>query len=240
MRSSRVFILLAFLLYTSAFRPTRSLTAKSDRLGSSVYDTQLPKIQWQAKLLNSWNARIAAEPNFANRFTGEIVLGFTLQLLAECQRRGAVGCLREVDYVLAGLLTAVVGKAIACYRSAATQVVGDDPVTKSTRLTNAFFPSKRLGRHVPLGERALAFVVTPAPSLFTCGAMAGFVGYRFFLSLALSLFIYIYISSIHLFFHSLIQSLIHSSIQSTNKINQSINHPIIQSSNHHHQVWAAS
>lgn len=114
------------------------------------------------------------------------------KLAAELQRRGVSGAWLEVDYVMAGILTAVAGKTYAAYRVAPTKAVeGSDepgggggggggggkgrgvPRWIATAPTNAF----QLGQYT-LAQRLGAFVA-PAPRLFTSGCACGLAGYSF-------------------------------------------------------------
>jgi len=130
----------------------------------------------------------------ANHLKFKLVLeagyGATLQLAAELQRRGVSGAWLEVDYVMAGILTAVAGKTYAAYRVAPTKFVegSDEPAGSTTTSgkkgrgvprwiatapTNAF----QLGKYT-LAQRLGAFVA-PAPRLFTSGCACGLAGYSF-------------------------------------------------------------
>ena len=87
----------------------------------------------------------------------------------------------EVDYVIAGVLTAVAGKTYAAYRVAPTKAVegttaSDDsekrpPAWITSAPTNAF----QLGDYT-LTQRLSAFVI-PAPRLFFSGCGCGLLGY---------------------------------------------------------------
>ena len=121
--------------------------------------------------------RTIVEPKFLQRFIGEIFLAIALQGIAEYQRRGEA-FLVEIDYVFAGILTAVLGKGIAAFRSA--------PSVGAGTLTNAF----QLGDYTTL-QRFLSFLIIPAPKLFISGAIAGGLGYslsRFLTFLRLEIF----------------------------------------------------
>ncbi len=107
--------------------------------------------------------RTMAEPKFTHRFLGELILAATLQTLAEYQRRGG-NFLHEIDYVIAGVLVAILGKGLAAFRSA--------PSLGAGVLTNGF----QFGDY-SLKERLLAIFVTPTPRLFISGVFAGGLGY---------------------------------------------------------------
>jgi hypothetical protein len=96
-----------------------------------------------ARLHYLLHTRTQAEPDFAKRFAFELLLAATLQTLAELQLRGARFAM-EFDYVLAGVLTAVIGKGLAAFRSA--------PSTAG--LTNAFAKGE-----YSLSSRMKAFLV---------------------------------------------------------------------------------
>ena len=118
----------------------------------------------------------------------EVSLAVTFQLLAEIERRrGAFWA--ESDYVVAGILTAVVGKVYAAWRTAPTKKTdrgGDGNSIAKGHETAGGAGGGLLWRDVPTNafafgeysalQRSLA-LVKPAPQLFLVGGASSFVGY---------------------------------------------------------------
>jgi hypothetical protein len=67
-----------------------------------------------------YRARVAADPNFLAKSLLEVILAAGSQMAAEVSRRGARGCATEVDFVVAGVLTAIAGKYYSSWRVAPT------------------------------------------------------------------------------------------------------------------------
>jgi hypothetical protein len=103
----------------------------------------------------------------------EITLAVTFQLLAEIQRRRGLFWF-EFDYVLAGILTAIMGKGYTAWATAPTLIVNNDKTMAAPlkSIPTNFFA---FGAYSP-AARCLA-VVQPMPRLFGVGAVSAFVGY---------------------------------------------------------------
>ena len=115
----------------------------------------------------------------------EMVLAASTQYAAEVAKRGRSRVLPEIDFVFAGILTAVCGKYYSMWRVArtASDYEGDDSGGTSSALswrdrvpTNSFQPLLLDGTVPTLEGRCLAFLL-PMPSLFRAGVIASTVGY---------------------------------------------------------------
>ena len=125
--------------------------------------------------------RIDADPNFVSKSITEIFLAAATQLTAEAGRRGINGLIIEIDFVFAGVLTAIAGKYYSMWRTAPTttarKVSSDDDAEvrkeKATSFpTNAF----QTDQSYSILQRCLSFIA-PIPSLFQAGFIASALGY---------------------------------------------------------------
>lgn len=114
-----------------------------------------------------------------------MIIAASTQYLAEVSRRGQHRIVPEIDFVFAGILTAVFGKYYAMWKVARTQNEkgGDAPGAAASwrdRVpTNAFQPTLLDGHTPPtLSSRFLAFLL-PMPQLFRAGVIASTIGYGF-------------------------------------------------------------
>lgn len=135
-----------------------------------------------------FSQRLAADPNFLSKSILEVILAATTQYMAELSRRGWDRIIPEIDFVFAGILTAVIGKYYSAWRVAKTidtseniQVNKNKENQKSNWRekvpTNAFQRTLLDGHTRPsLTSRFLAFLV-PMPQLFRAGMIASTVGY---------------------------------------------------------------
>eukprot|EP00550_Attheya_septentrionalis_P012868 CAMPEP_0198302906 /NCGR_PEP_ID=MMETSP1449-20131203/56614_1 /TAXON_ID=420275 /ORGANISM="Attheya septentrionalis, Strain CCMP2084" /LENGTH=258 /DNA_ID=CAMNT_0044005385 /DNA_START=235 /DNA_END=1011 /DNA_ORIENTATION=- len=132
-----------------------------------------------------YQQRVAADPNFATKSLVEVLTAAGTQFMAEVSRRGAHGIIPEIDFVLAGLLTAVAGKYYSMWRVAPTAqtTVQTEPPNQmnpnkvsSIAMTNAFQPTLLDGSRPTLGMRLWA-LVAPMPQLFRAGVIASGIGY---------------------------------------------------------------
>mmetsp|Transcript_68834 Transcript_68834/g.138393 ORF Transcript_68834/g.138393 Transcript_68834/m.138393 type:complete len:313 (-) Transcript_68834:325-1263(-) len=128
---------------------------------------------------DGWNERAMAAGSsrvFLIKALTEIGLAVTFQLLAEIQRRRG-RFWPEFDYVLAGTITAVLGKGYSAWVTAPTvsntltTTAFDSKPSKSRTPTNVF----AFGDYT-LANRCFA-LVKPAPRLFFVGASSAFLGY---------------------------------------------------------------
>jgi hypothetical protein len=128
---------------------------------------------------------VAADPSFPVKSVAEIFLAAGTQMAAEWNQRGVSRMRPELDFVVAGVLTACYGKFYSMWRVAPTQISPSESESESTDATvfgcpvptNAFQNTLLDGKTVPaVGQRALS-LVAPMPSLFSAGVVASMVGY---------------------------------------------------------------
>eukprot|EP00816_Leptocylindrus_hargravesii_P007718 CAMPEP_0196818718 /NCGR_PEP_ID=MMETSP1362-20130617/67080_1 /TAXON_ID=163516 /ORGANISM="Leptocylindrus danicus, Strain CCMP1856" /LENGTH=296 /DNA_ID=CAMNT_0042196925 /DNA_START=181 /DNA_END=1068 /DNA_ORIENTATION=+ len=148
---------------------------------------------------NKWNAiksnvasqyaqRIAADPNFLKKSILEVCLAASTQFMAEMNRRhGMHGVIVEIDFVVAGILTAVAGKYYSMWRvaptSSNTNTVNDVQQQNSCSSLTSFwdkvptnaFQSSSDEFYTPMMR--MASFVKPAPTLFRAGIIASAIGY---------------------------------------------------------------
>ena len=146
-----------------------------------------------ASIRQGYARRVAADPSFLSKSILEVILAALTQYMAEVSRRGKDRILPEIDFVLAGVLTAVCGKYYSMWRVARTIDAGttditttgdntndDDTATTNWRdsvPTNAFQPTLLDGITQPtLPSRFMAFIL-PMPQLFRAGVIASTIGY---------------------------------------------------------------
>ena len=123
--------------------------------------------------------RIRADQSFLKKSILEIFVATGTQFLAELNRRGRDGLLLEIDFVFAGVLTAVVGKYYSMWRVAPTvsdtiqkMVDNTDEGFWGSVPTNAF----QRDRDISYVHRCAA-IVAPMPTLFRAGVLASSIGY---------------------------------------------------------------
>ncbi len=142
----------------------------------------------QKIISNQFQLRIAADPDFVQRSIVEIIFAITMQFAAEVGRRGLYRILPEIDFVVAGLLTATAGKYYSMWRVAKTVHHRDDDANKERNSNlsswrNSKVPTNAFGTLVDgtkphFLHRVAAFFV-PMPSLFQAGFIASLIGYGF-------------------------------------------------------------
>jgi hypothetical protein len=135
-----------------------------------------------------FSQRLAADPNFLLKSILEVILAAATQYMAEVSQRGWKRIIIEIDFVFAGILTAVIGKYYSAWRVAKTidtkeSLLGDRNYGSNKNSwrdhipTNAFQRTLLDGHTVPsLSSRFLAFIV-PMPQLFRAGVIASTIGY---------------------------------------------------------------
>lgn len=138
-----------------------------------------------------FSQRVAADPNFLSKSILEVILAATTQYMAELSQRGWSRIIPEIDFVFAGILTAIIGKYFSMWRVAKTidTLKDNNPVDKQCDgnqkksnwrdkvPTNAFQRTLLDGHtHPTMSSRFLAFLV-PMPQLFRAGVLASTVGY---------------------------------------------------------------
>lgn len=129
--------------------------------------------------------RVAADPTFPQKSITEILLAAGSQMTAEWNRRGNAGLRNEIDFVVAGVLTACYGKFYSMWRVAPTRksqsTDGDQPTDAKvfgiSVATNAFQPTLLDGETVPTLQQRLLSLIAPVPALFRAGCIASMVGY---------------------------------------------------------------
>jgi len=134
-----------------------------------------------------YQQRVAADPSFAQKSVTELLLAAGTQMTAEWNRRGTAGLNNEIDFVVAGVLTACYGKFYSMWRVAPTKIsksqssAGDTP-TDATVFgiavpTNAFQPTMLDGKTLPTLQQRMLSLLAPVPALFKAGCIASLVGY---------------------------------------------------------------
>jgi len=176
----------------NVLRPTTTLCSSAHLRSKSFLDTLIHDVQLQ------YQQRVAADSQFVTKSITEIALAAGTQLTAEISRRGLHRIVPECDFVIAGILTAIVGKYYSMWKVAPSTSVGlserqqsqqsmdNDETTKGWKYfwdnqvpTNALQPFLLDGVTRPSIIQRCAAVVAPMPSLFQAGFLASFIGYGF-------------------------------------------------------------
>jgi hypothetical protein len=154
---------------------------------------------WIQDLQKGYGRRCQADARFPLKSLTEVVLAAGTQLAAEYDRRGAVRIVPEIDFVVAGVLTAMYGKYASMWKVAPTRHAKDAVASRTSAEphlgtlkvpTNAFQPYLLDGVTVPNAKQRLASLVAPMLPLFRAGVAASLVGYgvtAFFIALRSSL-----------------------------------------------------
>ena len=149
----------------------------------------LPVRQWTDDLVTGYERRCAADPSFPLKSLTEVMLAAGTQLAAEYKRRGADQISAQVDFVVAGVLTAIYGKYASMWKVAATassrkqgqESSNDDrsePRLGDMKVpTNAFQPYLLDGVTRPTSKQRIGSLLVPILPLFRAGVMASFCGY---------------------------------------------------------------
>lgn len=156
----------------------KSLHFSKDMEKANPFSDLVDKISEQYKM------RIAADKNFFSKSLTEVFLAASTQLAAEVNRRGARGLLTEIDFVIAGLFTAIIGKYYSMWRVAPT-IESEKAITQRSdkngfRIGNMNVPNNafQIDHKYSIQQRAMAFIM-PVPSLFQAGFIASAIGYGF-------------------------------------------------------------
>ena len=136
---------------------------------------------------NGLQQRLAADPSFAMKSFSELVLAAGSQFAAEWSRRGAANLVPELDFVVAGVLTAMAGKYYSMWRVAPTRGKENGNLEEGVDITfagvpvptNAFQPTMLDGKTSPRANQRLLALFAPMPSLFRAGIIASAMGYGF-------------------------------------------------------------
>jgi len=140
--------------------------------------------------------RLAADPNFVSKSVTEVILAAITQFVAECSRRGRTNMITEIDFVIAGIFTAIAGKYYSMWKVAPTSTS-----TSASRSSNSSASSKghcndhsssstvsssssskiptnafQTDEPYSLMQRSMAFIL-PIPDLFRAGFIASAIGY---------------------------------------------------------------
>jgi len=145
-------------------------------------------INFISRMKEGYNQRVSADPSFLSKSIIEVILAASTQYIAEVSRRGQSRIIPEIDFVFAGVLTAVCGKYYSMWRVARTvtssENTKDVTETKESsndwrdKIPNNAFQSTLLdGQTKPtLQSRFLSFIL-PMPNLFKAGFIASTLGY---------------------------------------------------------------
>lgn len=172
---------------------TAEMMTNISRGGDDNKDITSQEIEWlnflnpnhvRKMIRNEFQLRIAADPDFVERSIVEIIFAISMQFTAEVGRRGLHRILPEIDFVVAGLLTATAGKYYSMWRVAKT--VNRDGKERSNLSswsskvpTNAFQDTLVDGITKPHFLHRVAALFVPMPSLFQAGFIASLIGYGF-------------------------------------------------------------
>lgn len=144
-------------------------------------------INYISRLKEDYKQRISADPAFLSKSILEVILAASTQYMAEVSKRGLPRIIPEIDFVFAGILTAVCGKYYSMWRVAKTASSSDnanDVIEQKEssnwrdKIPNNAFQSTLLdGQTTPtLQSRFLSFIL-PMPNLFKAGFIASTLGY---------------------------------------------------------------
>jgi len=144
---------------------------------TSLHSSKTSSTGFIKSLKEEYKLRLQADQNFTSKSIIEVFLAATTQFTAEIGRRGRKGILTEIDFVIAGIVTAIAGKYYSMWRTAPTVKSQQQPQPqpqdrKLTFPTNAF----QTDQSYSFVQRCLSFLI-PIPSLFQAGFIASALGY---------------------------------------------------------------
>ena len=139
-----------FLIFWQAFLPIVAALAAPSSPSSSSSSPQrnlVPPIL--EPISKGWARRLQADPSFPLKSVTEVLLAAATQYSAEVSKRGVPRILPEIDFVVAGILTAVAGKYYSMWRVAPTLDTVDEDDTHKNKATEANSKRKASGNHPP-------------------------------------------------------------------------------------------
>ena len=145
----------------------------------------LPIRHCTQEIRTGYQRRCAADPAFPIKSLTEVILAAGTQLAAEYKRRGSDHIITEVDFVVAGVLTAIYGKYASMWKVAATKEgqekfndsSSEPKLGKMKVPTNAFQPYLLDGVTRPTSKQRIGSLLLPIVPLFRAGVAASFCGY---------------------------------------------------------------
>ena len=162
-----------------------SVSAASSRGGGNEISMNNNKWKaFKANVTSQYAQRIGADPNFLKKSILEVCLAASTQFMAEVNRRGMHGLTIEIDFVVAGILTAVAGKYYSMWRVAPTTTAdGVDMSGKGTAHQSSFWdmvPTNAFQSFYDVNitpMMRIASFIKPVPTLFRAGIIASAIGY---------------------------------------------------------------
>ena len=138
------------------------------------------------EIRNQYRMRVAADPDFVQKSIVEIIFAISMQFMAEVSKRGMHRIVPEIDFVIAGIFTAMAGKYYSMWKVAKTlssdpknEYQEEDESWRAKVPTNAFQDTLLDGKTKPDFPQRIAAFFVPIPSLFQAGFIASAIGYGF-------------------------------------------------------------
>ena len=169
------------------------MTNGPDSESINVHGGSSSRSKLTTTIKEQFELRLAADPNFVSKSITEVILAAGTQFTAEFTRRGASNIIPQIDFVIAGIFTAIAGKYYSMWRVAPTFTKGANERDNSCTAENSDSDSTTVshggggGVSIPtnafqtdksysLVQRGMAFIL-PIPSLFKAGFIASAIGY---------------------------------------------------------------